>query len=74
MLLHGREENLFFFEMMALISKVTEEIQRLLPTVQRLLYGSSCELLQRSEHTLYDSVLIAEQFRGFLEMMVRATA
>src|SRR5262249_53065418 len=33
----------------------------------------SRELLQHDEHTLDDSVLIAEQVRGFLGMMMRAT-
>jgi hypothetical protein len=33
-----------------------------------------CKLLYYGKHTLDDSVLIAEQFRGFLGMMMRATA
>src|SRR5262245_18878940 len=60
--------------MMALVGKVTEEIQRFLPTVQGLLHGSSRELFQHGKHALDDSVLIAKQFRGFLGMMMCATA
>src|SRR5262245_24625267 len=60
--------------MMALVGKMTEEIQRLLPTVQRFLHGFSRELLQHGKHALDDSVLITEQFRSFLGMMMRATA
>src|SRR5262245_29866917 len=72
--LHGRKENPLFLKMMALVGKMTEEIQRLLPTVQRLLHGSSCELLQHCKHALDDSVLITEQFRSFLGTMMRTTA
>src|SRR5262249_55874785 len=70
----GGKENTLFVKMMALVGKMTEEIQRLLPTVQGLLHGSSCELLQHGKHALDDSVLIAEQFRGLLGMMMGATA
>src|SRR5215510_8462942 len=72
--LHSRKENPLFLKMMALVGKMTEEIQRLLPTVQRLLHGSSRELFQHGKHALDDSVLIAKQFRGFLGMMMCATA
>src|SRR5215510_4466382 len=72
--LHGRKENLLFLKMMALVGKMTEEIQRFLPTVQGLLHGSSRELFQHGKHALDDSVLIAKQFRGFLGMMMCATA
>src|SRR5215831_8765676 len=67
-------KNPLFLKMMALVGKMTEEIQRLLPTVQGLLHASSCELLQHDKHTLDDSVLITEQFRSFLGTMMRTTA
>jgi len=74
MLLHGREQHLLFLKMMALVREVTKEIERFFPILDRALHGGLRKLLYYGEHPLYNSVFIAEQFRGFLGMMMRATA
>src|SRR6266536_597362 len=60
--------------MVASVGKMTDKIERLLPAVAASLHRRSRQFFHHGKNTFDDPVLIAEQFRGFLGMMMRATA
>src|SRR4030095_15653472 len=59
--------------MMALVRKVTKEIECFFPVLDRALHGGLRKLLYYGEHTLNDSVLIAEYLGGLLEVVMPTT-